>query len=508
MSSENTRRIAKNTAMLYIRMLLIMAVTLYTSRIVLDVLGVEDFGIYNVVGGIVVMFSFLNGAMSQSTQRFLAFEIGRGDFQRLQQVFSVSVSIHIGIALFIFLLAETLGLWFLNTRMNIPAPRMEAARWIYQFAVFSFMVNVIQVPYNAAIIARERMHVYAYISIVEVALKLFIVFALTWVSFDKLKLYAILVFGVNVVVAFIYRIYCKLRLRECDYRFFRDWALYKTLTGFAGWSLFGSIAWLFKAQGLNIILNVFFGPILNAAYGIASQVNTAVNSFVQNFSTAVNPQLVKSYAARDLEYTVNLLFRGARFSNYLFLFFAVPLLIETDTILKIWLKTVPDYAVIFTRLVIVNSLFESFTYTMGAAIQATGKIKWYQIIVGCTILLNLPLAYLFLRLGYTPPVVLVISIIISVVTLFQRLALLRHFYRFPFFSFVAQVFLKSGLITIVSCMIPLGLKLYMAEGWVKLVCVIGTSLLTVLLLVFLLGLDRQEKNYFLNVLKQRFIGRK
>lgn len=390
MPSENTRRIAKNTAMLYIRMLLIMAVTLYTSRLVLNVLGVEDFGIYNVVGGVVMMFAFLNGAMAQSTQRFLSFEIGRNNKEQLKKVFSLSVTIHIGIAILILVLAETLGLWFLNTKMNIPADRMEAARWIYQFAIFSFMVSVVQVPYNAAIIAHERMQVYAYISIAEAALKLFVAFALTWTAFDKLKVYAVLVFGVNVMIAFLYRLYCKWKIKECRYRFIWDKKLYTTLTGFAGWNLFGTFAWLMKSQGLNVILNIFFGPLLNAAYGIANQVNTAVNSFVQNFSMALNPQIVKSYAAGDLSYTVTLLFRGARFSYYLFLFFAVPLLIETEVILKLWLKNVPEYAVIFTRLVIINSMFESFTYTMGTAIQATGKNKLYQFIVGGTILLNLP----------------------------------------------------------------------------------------------------------------------
>lgn len=508
MPSENTRRIAKNTAMLYIRMLLIMAVTLYTSRLVLNVLGVEDFGIYNVVGGVVMMFAFLNGAMAQSTQRFLSFEIGRNNKEQLKKVFSLSVTIHIGIAILILVLAETLGLWFLNTKMNIPADRMEAARWIYQFAIFSFMVSVVQVPYNAAIIAHERMQVYAYISIAEAALKLFVAFALTWTAFDKLKVYAVLVFGVNVMIAFLYRLYCKWKIKECRYRFIWDKKLYTTLTGFAGWNLFGTFAWLMKSQGLNVILNIFFGPLLNAAYGIANQVNTAVNSFVQNFSMALNPQMVKSYAAGDLSYTVTLLFRGARFSYYLFLFFAVPLLIETEVILKLWLKNVPEYAVIFTRLVIINSMFESFTYTMGTAIQATGKNKLYQFIVGGTILLNLPLAYLFLYLGNKPLVVLVISIIISVVTLFQRLLILRHFYRFSFSHFVVNVFFRSVGIAIIGSMLPCYLYWYLSDGWGKWIVVTGVSLVMVSLAVFFLGLDRQERNYFSDLLKQRLFKKR
>lgn len=486
-------------------MLLIMVVTLYASRIVLNVLGVEDFGIYNVVGGIVAMFSFLNGAMAQSTQRFLAFELGRTDFHQLQKVFSLSVTLHIGVAFLIFILAESLGLWFLNTQINIPTDRMDAARWIYHFAIFSFMVSVVQVPYNAAIIAREQMHVYAYISIVEAALKLFVVFALTWVTFDKLKVYAVLVFGVNILIAFLYRLYCKWKITECRFRFVWDKKLYTALTGFAGWNLFGTLAWLMKSQGLNVILNIFFGPLLNAAYGIANQVNTAVNSFVQNFSMALNPQMVKSYAEGDVSYTVTLLFRGIRFSYYLFLFFAVPLLIETEIILKLWLKNVPEYAVVFTRLVIINSMLESFTYTMGAAIQATGKNKWYQFIVGGTILLNLPLAYLFLWWGYNPPVVLVISVFISVITLFQRLLILRHFYRFSVTSFIVNVFFRSAGIAVIGCMLPCYLSWYLIDGWGKWIIVTGVSLVTVSLTIFFLGLDSQERYYFMDLLKRRLI---
>ncbi len=503
MPSENTRRIAQNTAMLYVRMLLIMVVTLYTSRVVLNVLGVEDYGIYNVVGGIVVMFSFLNGAMSQATQRFLAFEIGRKDTEQLQKVFSISLILHAGVAVLVFLLAETLGVWFLNMQMNIPAERMEAARWIYQFAIFSFMVNVLQVPYNATIIAYERMYVYAYISIIESALKLLVAFILIWVTFDKLKLYAVLVFGVNALIAFSYRIYCKWKIKTCRYHFVRDRKLYKTLTGFAGWNLFGTLAWLTKSQGLNIILNIFFGPLLNAAYGIANQVNTAVNSFVQNFSTALNPQIVKSYAAGDLSYTVILLFRGARFSFYLFLFFAVPLLIETEIILKWWLKNVPEYAVVFTRLVIVNSMLESFAYTMGTAIQATGKNKWYQFIVGSSILLNLPLAYLFLSWGYAPAVVWVISICVSVITLFQRLLILRHFYRFSLFRFSFNVFFKSAGIAFISCIIPYFFHCYLNESWGKWIIVTGVSLVAVSFFVYFLGLTHEERDYLLKFLKRR-----
>lgn len=501
MPSENTRRIVKNTAMLYIRMLLIMAVTLYTSRVVLNVLGVEDYGIYNVVGGIVVMFSFMNGAMAQATQRFFAYEIGRNDFTQLHKVFCLSVTVHIGIAFFIFLLAETVGLWFLNTRMNIPVVRMEAARWIYQCSVFSFMVTVVQVPYNAMIIARERMHIYACIGIVEVVLKLLIVFVLKWVAFDKLKLYGVLVFIVTVLIALFYRIYCKYCFQECRYRFIWDKQLYEKLTGFAGWSMFGTLAWMCKSQGLNLILNIFFGPLLNAAYGIANQVNTAVNSFVQNFTTALNPQIVKSYAANDRDYMEQLLFRGAKFSYYLLLLFALPLLMETEFILRLWLKMVPDYAVVFTRLVLVNSLLESFTYVMGTSIQATGKIRRYQLIIGGTILLNLPLAWLLLKLQFLPSVILVVSIVISCITLVERLLILQYLLGISVWRFVIQVFWKAAAVTFIAGILPLFLKISVPDGWGKFAGVILCSMLCTLFAEFFVGFTSGERNYLLQIVR-------
>lgn len=502
MPSENTRRIAKNTAMLYIRMLLTMLVSLYTSRVVLNVLGVEDYGIYNVVGGIVVMFSFLNGAMSQSTQRFLAYEIGRNDFQRLRKVFSLSLTIHMGIALLVWGLAETVGLWFLNTQMTIPEGRMEAARWVYQFSVFSFMVSVLQAPYHAAIIARERMHVYAYVSIAEAVLKLAVVFVLQWVAFDKLKLYGVLVFAVTVIVALFYRLYCKRSFQECRFYFVWDRRLYRTLTGFAGWSMFGTVAWMGKSQGLNMILNVFWGPLLNAAYGIGNQVNAAINSFVQNFTMALNPQIVKSYATGEKHYMEELVFRGAKFSYCLLLVFAFPLLMETEFVLGVWLREVPEYAVVFTRLMIVNSLLESFTYVMGTSIQATGRIKWYQLVVGCTILLNLPLAWLLLKSGFAPSIILFVCVGLSCVTLLERLLIMRYLLKISFWRFVWQVFGKALEVTLVASVVPVGVYLWLPDGRAKFAVVIFCCVLSVLVTVWELGLTLGERDYCRQIVRK------
>ena len=300
-TTSNNKRIAKNTLLLYFRMILTMLVTLYTSRVVLNTLGVEDFGIFNVVGGIGVMFSVLNSAMSSATQRFLSFELGQNNKEQFTKVFSMSITIHALIALIIFVLAETIGLWFLNTHLVIPADRLVAANWVYQCSVLSFMVTILSVPYNASIIAYERMGAFAYISILEVSLKLLVVFMLQWIMVDKLKLYAVLLLVVALIIRLVYGFYCKLKLEGCNYIWIKDKQLFKTLASYAGWNLWGNLAAVGMDQGVNVLLNIFFGPIVNAARGIAYQAGSAVRLFVSNFQMAVNPQIVKRFASKELQ---------------------------------------------------------------------------------------------------------------------------------------------------------------------------------------------------------------
>ena len=380
-TSENSKRIAKNTAMLYIRMLLIMAVTLYTSRVVLEVLGVEDFGIYNIVGGVVVLFSFINNAMATATQRFLNFELGRNDIKEVGRVFSMSMTAHISIALLVLLLAETIGLWFLLTQMNIPDGRMNAAVWCYQFSILTTCIQIIRVPYNACIIAYERMSFYAYISILEVILKLLIVFLLSIGGFDKLIFYSILMFLVTVAVCYAYKIVCNRNFNISRYSFFWDKILYKKLMSFSGWSLFGSAANVGAQQGSNILLNIFYGVALNTASGISNQVTHALYSFVSNFQMAFNPSLVKNYATQDYSILEKMILASSKFSFFLFFIVSIPLFLYTDFFLSIWLRDVPAYASEFTRLMILFLALDTLAAPFWITVQASGSIKKYQIVV-------------------------------------------------------------------------------------------------------------------------------
>lgn len=337
-TSLNNKRIAKNTILLYGRMLLLMAISLFTSRVILNVLGVVDYGVYNVVGGIVTMFGFLNSSMASATQRYITFALGKGDELQLQKVFSTALQIHTLIAGVVVLLGEIVGLWFLYNKMQVPPDRMEAAFWVLQSSIVSSAVMIVSVPYNAAIIAHEKMSAFAYISIVEAALKLIIVYLLLIFSVDKLILYAFLILGVQVTIRFCYSIYCKRHFFETKYRRICEKSLLKEMGQFAGWSMFGNLSAVLFNQGVDMMLNVFFGPVVNAARAVAVQVQGAIRQFVTNFQVALNPQITKTYAQDDLANMHQLMFRSARFSFYLLFLISLPVLFETDFILKTWLK--------------------------------------------------------------------------------------------------------------------------------------------------------------------------
>lgn len=492
-SSQNNKRIAKNTLMLYFRMILTMLVSLYTSRVVLNALGIDDYGIYNVVGGVVSMFAFFNSAMSSATQRFLSYEIGKSNFVQLRKTFNATQFIHIGIAFLILIFAESIGLWFIKNYLVIPSERMEAAIWVYHFSVLSFMVSIMQVPYNATIIAHERMNVYAYVSILEVSLKLLIVFMLTWISYEKLKLYGILHFVITFIIAGIYRIYTRKNFEEVEFEFVKDRQLFKTLISYSGWNLFGNIAAVAKGQGVNILLNIFYGPVVNAARGIAMQVQAAVNSFVSNFQMAVNPQIIKSYAGEEREYMTSLIIRSSKFSFYLLFLLSLPIILEINQILELWLRIVPEYSSIFTILVLTIILIDCVSGPLMTAIQATGKIKVYQIVVGSLLILILPLSYLFLKLGYSPEVTLFINIVISIIALFIRLYIVWKLLDFPILRFIKEVILKNFLIVILSFSLPLFIQNRMIGNVIRLIIIVFIALIWNILIIYSVGLNKSEK---------------
>lgn len=501
-TSDNNKRIAKNTLLLYVRMLFTMAVSLFTSRVILNTLGVEDYGINNVVGGIVTMFSVLSGSLSSSISRFITFELGKGNIERLKTIFSTGVNIQLGMSVLIIIIAEAVGIWFLNTKMNIPTDRMVAANWVFQCAILTFVLNLLSVPYNAAIIAHEKMSAFAYISVVEVSLKLIIVYMLMISPFDRLETYAVLLLLVGAVIRFIYGYYCKRHFEECTYHFVFDKPVLKEMTGFAGWNFLGNGAYMLNTQGVNILMNLYFGVAVNAARGIATQVDAALKQFVNNFTTAVNPQITKSYAQGDLDYVHKLVCRSAKFSAFLMMFFAVPIILETNTILTIWLKTVPDYAVIFLQWIIISSFMDTvLANSLVTSMFATGKIKRYQIIVTTVGCLVFPLSWIAFKLGFEPQVGYILYFIIYTILLFVRLYLLKDMVKLPVMMYIREVLYKLAPIIVVGFAIPGILILTMDAGWLRLILVCLLSVLVTAASEYFIGLSNKEKNFVAEKIK-------
>ena len=401
-TSDNNKRIAKNTIALYIRTLITLAVGLFTSRVVLNVLGVDNFGIYNVVGGVVGMFNIVTTSLSQSISRYLTFELGRNNKERLRVIFCTSVNIQILMSLVIVILAEAIGVWFLNNKMNIPLERLYAANWVFQFSILAFIVNLISVPYNAALIAHEKMKAFAYVSILEALMKLIIAYLL-YVSFmDKLITYAFLLLMVSVIIRIVYGQYCKRNFEECKYSFIFNKKLFSDMSKFAGWNFLASTAYIFNTQGVNIISNMFFGVAINAARGIATQVDGITRNFVCNFTTAIRPQIVKSYSVGNTKYMNRLVCSGAKYSYFLMLFFALPFMFEAETILQVWLKLVPDHSPTFIRLTMIVSLVWLLGDTMYTSIMAIGKLKKYMIYETCITCLVFPVSYFAFYVKMSP----------------------------------------------------------------------------------------------------------
>ena len=448
------------------------------------------------------MFSVLSGSLSASISRFITFELGKGNLQRLKTVFSTGVNIQLGMSLLVVILAEAVGIWFLNTKMNIPVERLNAANWVFQCAILTFVLNLLSVPYNAAIIAHEKMSAFAYISVVEVTLKLIIVYMLTISPFDRLKTYAVLLLLVGAIIRFIYGYYCKRHFEECTYHFIFDKPILKEMTGFAGWNFLGNGAYMLNTQGVNILMNLYFGVAVNAARGVATQVDAALKQFVNNFTTAVNPQITKSYAQGDLDYMHKLVCRSAKFSAFLMMFFAVPIILETNTILTIWLKTVPDYAVIFLQWIIISSFMDTvLANSLVTSMFATGKIKRYQIIVTTVGCLVFPLSWIAFKLGFEPQVGYILYFIIYTILLFVRLYLLKDMVKLPVMMYIREVLYKLAPVIVVGFAIPGILILTMDAGWLRLILVCLLSVLVTAASEYFIGLSNKEKDFVAEKIK-------
>ena len=500
-STNNNKRIAKNTLLLYFRMLLTMVVSLYTSRIVLGALGFEDYGIYNVVGGVIAMFSMLSGTLSAAISRFITFELGTGNKEKLMRVFSSSVTIQLGLSAIILILAETVGIWFLNCKMVIPESRIYAANWVYQLSLLTFVVNLISIPYNAAIIAHERMSAFAYISIFEAVSKLIVAYFIVISPIDKLILFAFLLAMIAIIIRLIYGIYCKKRFEECTYHFIYDHDLLKQMFGFAGWNFIGASSALLRDQGGNIVINLFCGPAVNAARGIAFQVNTAINSFVTNFMTALNPQITKSYASGDRKYMMTLLFQGARLSYYILLLLSLPVIVNTNYILQLWLGQVPEHTVLFVQLVLIFGMCESISSPLITAMLATGKIRNYQLVVGGFQMLNLPISYVLLRLGAIPETVLIVAIVVSQFCLASRLYMLRGLIGLKAREFVKRVYLNVAVVTLLSSIIPYLLSYVINENFIGFILLCIVTLASTLLVEFFVGCTQIERQFVMSKLE-------
>lgn len=507
-NSANNRRIAKNTVMLYFRMFLILAVTLYTSRVILATLGVEDFGIYNVVGGVVAMFSIISGTLSAAISRFITFELGRNNLKRLKIVFSSAINIQISLAILICILAEIGGVWFLNNKMNIPPDRLVAANWVLQCSILTFMTNLVNVPYNAAIVAHENMRAFAYVSFLEILLKLLVVFALYKSPIDKLITYAVLLVGVAIIISFVYAFYCVRHFEECTYHFVCDKKTMKEMAGFAGWNFIGASSGVLREQGVNVAINLFCGPVVNAARGISIQVNMAVSGFVTNFMTALNPQITKSYAIGDKDYMMTLIYQGARLSFYMLLLLSLPVIIEADSILLIWLGTVPNHAVNFVRLILIYAMCESISGPLITAMLATGRIRNYQLVVGGLQLFNFPVSYLLLRLGFFPELTVVTAIVISQCCLFARLLMLRGMIGLSTMHYVKKVYVNVIIVSLLSAIIPVTIYSLMPASFFRFLMIVLSCVLCTALVVFYIGCNKGERHFALQkilVIKAKLI---
>lgn len=489
--------------LLYIRTFLGMLVGLYTSRLILRFLGVDDYGIYQVVGGLVTMFSVISGALSSSISRFITFELGAGNKEKLHKIFSTSIIIQIVISVIIIILAEFIAIWFIQYKMTVPESQITATKWVLQFSLITFCIGLISVPYSAMIIAHEKMSFYAYISIVEVLLKLGVCYVLLITPFSRLLTYAVLVLLVALLLRSIYSIYCHKNFEECRGRIVFDKDLFKEMLSFSGWSFFTNSSSMVNNQGVTMLINVFFGLAVNAARGIASQLEAAVMQFVNNFTTAINPQITKSYASGDFEDMYALVCRGAKFSVFSMLVFVIPLILEMQQVLRLWLGSVPGYTVIFSQLALIIGIFDCMGNTAYTACMATGNIKKYVLIITPIGYLQFALAWVFFYFGAPAVTAYWIYIGIKAIINVIRIWLMRQLTGLPMKMYISKVYLPVISVGVTALVIPFCYYLLVEESVLRFIGTIFLSFFSVILSCYYLGMNKIERD----IVKEKLINK-
>lgn len=501
----NNKRIARNTLLLYVRMGVSMLVSLYTARIVLGTLGEVDYGVFNVVTGCVAIFAFLNGALSGSTSRFLTFELGRGDHEQLKRTFSATIFIHLALAIAIVILSETVGLWLLMNKLVIPVERMAAAHWAYQIGIISMAISIIQVPYGAVIIAHEKMDFYAYMSIFDVGARLLLAFLIQVIGGDKMIIWAIMNMIIGTLYATFYIIYCKNQFIETrNIKFQKDKPLYKQLFSYSWWDLIGNISGMLQGQGINILLNMFFGPIMNTARAISYQVQGALTQFANNFMLASRPQIIKLYAADKIDEMMRLVYLSSCMAFYLSFVLTLPLCLELRYVLNLWLGEYPAETIPFTMLILVNSLIVNIKSSRVAAIHATGHIKLTNITVGVILCSIFPIAYVLLRMGLNATSVFVAMIAVTFIAEVVAVFVLRKYVKFSVAQYWIQVYGRCALVAACSYLPVYAVHSSMEEGFVRLIAVCATSVVVVGAAIYTVGINKTTRNTLNNFIKQLF----
>ena len=506
--TKDNKRLAKNTLFLYFRMFITLLVGLYTSRVVLNVLGVTDYGIYNVLGGIVATFATLNSAMSSTSSRYITYYLGRGDSGKLKQIFSTVTYVHVVIAIIVVLSCETIGMWFFYNHMTIPSERIDVAFWLLQFSFAASFLSMINIPYTGLIIAHENMNIYAYISIFDVIMKLLIVFLIQVTPVDRLLSYGFLILLVQIIDFLVYRFYCVKKYVESHLILYFDRPLFKELASYFGWSIFGNLAVIFNTQGVNLLLNVFFGPAVNAARGVAVQVQNIINQFVSNFQVALNPQIVKSYANQEMERMHQLMFASAKYGFLLLFLLSLPVMIEAHYILNLWLGVVPEHTINFLRIILMSCMVNSLANSSTVAAGATGRIKTYSLVVGGSVLLPLPIAYVLLRFVSVPEIVFSVVLFFEVVALFLRLLFMKKMVKMSIRKYLIKVLVPSLGVVLCSVILPFVAYCNIQQSLVNVLLVIAICFVSTIISIYIIGLEKKERAFVVSIMKSKLFHKK